>query len=88
MSASCAACLVGYAFSNKFQVYLTAVRDSIVICSEARIGMIKIYNRVGKLVVQQHMNGKTVVLSLADLAPGVYFVRADRHRAAVKVVKE
>ena len=71
-----------------FVAYPTVVVADLTISSEKRIETVAVYNVQGKLVKRQKVGGTKTVVSFAGLAPGLYMVKTNQNRAAVRVIKK
>jgi beta-glucanase (GH16 family) len=60
-------------FENKFHIYPNPAIDTINIKTDAEIDSLKLYNVLGQLVIEKHVNSRQ--LNVEDLTSGVYILK-------------
>lgn len=75
------------AANNSIRVYPNPVNDKLTIVSGSRIESVEILNLYGQKLIVQEGTGKTEVVNMSSLVPGIYIIKVNNSFVS-RVVKE
>lgn len=78
---------VGYENLNVFRLYPNPTKDKLYFNSSQVINRIKIYNNLGKLIVDYSLNDTDAEINLSSLEKGIYFININNQLKFYSVIK-